>query len=738
MYMKVPSMDQFAFATTGLAALHPKTEDPGDGSDIVMAPAQAASDHRSTVRIDPGDTTAPAANMPLYGVEWGGKFAEFLRAAPKRSEFMRQLLGASIWLLWKDEGCGKIPYCADGRRRSGTLDSPEDRTRLCTFEQAMTEYIKGGYTGLAIALGPDGNGGSWQGIDLDNVEQNRLSAIANAMPGYVEFSPSGRGCHAVGYGREFSTLNPNGSGTEAYARKRFFTFTGNTIRDTGVTCLANFVEQAIGPAHSAGSKITEISSAQVDPQMVTELRSALLFLRADDYDLWVAVGMELRELGDTGRGLWLDWSATSEKFNPSEAAMKWECLRPNRTGYKAVFSKAQACGWVNPKSNAARLDFPTPAPGKGGSDLLAEMYVDWTGENDADVPDIVAGLVADEDVTLCGGHGGIGKSLLGLQMACAIATGNEVLGCQTRKSRVLYYSAEDGRKRLTRRIRNIVGKFGYDSALLRENLVVVDGSEKDPLYGEFVKDIGKAGRPYMSKVLGAKADFHNLQKMVEQYDPQLLIVDGASDTFDGNEIARRDVRAFIKLLRMVHPHRKIAVLLMVHIDRSSARGYSSNDDGYSGSSQWHNSCRRRIFLQNKKNQDGDGDVVESLLLRVMKNQDGPPMPDLELLRGDTGLWFPAVQFTGKLAHKEDRKPDEVLLKLIGKHYSAGSFMSTSLAPQASTGVHAVLKADEDFPRWLTKKRTADVVRTLEQQGKLIREPFKRANRTTAERWKVVT
>ena len=103
---------------------------------------------------------------------------------------------------------------------------------------------------------------------------------------------------------------------------------------------------------------------------------------------------------------------------------------------------------------------------------------------------------------------------------------------------------------------------------------VLDASELEPLYGEELReDMGTSGKPHLMKHLGDTATFRNLQAMVETFDPQLVIVDGASDTFDGNQIARREVRGFIKLLRQLHPMRKsVGVLLMVHINQQ-ARGY---------------------------------------------------------------------------------------------------------------------------------------------------------------------
>ena len=61
------------------------------------------------------------------------------------------------------------------------------------------------HAGLGFALGADGTGNHWQGIDLDGVDSNpALQLLADELPGYTETSPSGNGYHAIGYGKPFS------------------------------------------------------------------------------------------------------------------------------------------------------------------------------------------------------------------------------------------------------------------------------------------------------------------------------------------------------------------------------------------------------------------------------------------------------------------------------------------------------------------------------------------------------
>jgi len=157
------------------------------------------------------------------------------------------------WLLWRyvpslepDEKPKKKPYYANGRAR-GDTDTPADTAQLVSYDEACA--VQHRYDGIGFALG-DG----WQGIDLDSVREKQLSIFANALPGYVELSPSETGCHAIGYGRAFHSLSNNGSGIEAYSGKRFFTFTESVIRDAPITCIADYVEQVLAPVHELRKK----------------------------------------------------------------------------------------------------------------------------------------------------------------------------------------------------------------------------------------------------------------------------------------------------------------------------------------------------------------------------------------------------------------------------------------------------------------------------------------------------
>lgn len=165
-----------------------------------------------------------------------------------------QMQAANRWLLHRK----KQPFYSDGTPRHGELDMPEDVMRLGSFDDALRTYDGGGFDGIGFALG---NG--WQGIDLDKIDANGLSHLADQLPGYVERSPSGKGLHAIGYGESFENLNANSSGVEAYCSKRFFTVTGDQGRST-IECIAAFVRAVIAPLHSSKARKSAASNNRDD------------------------------------------------------------------------------------------------------------------------------------------------------------------------------------------------------------------------------------------------------------------------------------------------------------------------------------------------------------------------------------------------------------------------------------------------------------------------------------------
>lgn len=85
---------------------------------------------------------------------------------------------------WLIASPGKVPRYVDGTKRRGKLDTPEDAARLASYDEAIGARSKSGPDWhLGLALGPDSEGGYWQGIDLDKIDDNLLAGFADIPTG---------------------------------------------------------------------------------------------------------------------------------------------------------------------------------------------------------------------------------------------------------------------------------------------------------------------------------------------------------------------------------------------------------------------------------------------------------------------------------------------------------------------------------------------------------------------------
>ena len=359
-----------------------------------------------------------------------------------------EMRNAQRWLLWAlkpnknpSKKPRKVPYYLNGNNRSGQLDTPADTANLSTFEnafQVLSEAPNEQYSGLGFALGPDGTGNEWQGIDLDHLSDHpELTYVVDDSPSYTEQSPSGNGVHVIGYGKSFISMGSNPSGIEAYSSGRFFTVTGEGSGIGSITCIADFVETRLRPLHSSKVKTSDTNNQhefyeQIAAQTVKDLRSALLFMSADDRELWQKNGHRLKTLGEVGRGLWMDWSATSDKFDPNADSNSWNSFKPTHTSYKAIFTYAQKLGWVNPMSN----DASSNEKGLTGNNKSSNSFIRVSIADVFTYPPepqqyIWAGRIPYDELTLLAAHGGTGKSTFALQLAVHVATNTPFLGLET-------------------------------------------------------------------------------------------------------------------------------------------------------------------------------------------------------------------------------------------------------------------------------------------------------------------
>jgi hypothetical protein len=354
---------------------------------------------------------------------------------------------------------------------------------------------------------------------------------------------------------------------------------GNSQPYSAHQVLAAFSPQRLSV--QANSVVVHQPILQIEQKTYDDLVDALTFLRphASDRSFWIAIGACLRELGDVGRDLWMGWSKSSEKWKEGDIQI-WQTISWDRAGYRGVFSKAQHLGWVNPRSNAAQASLIDT------SALRQVDLTDFTTGEPKPPKFAIAPIVPTGVVTLLSGHGGVGKSTLALTLAAHYAAHRSFGPYTFIGGPVAFVSLEDNGDVIRYRLRLIVEQFQLDSALIQENLLVLDAGGGD---GALVVE------KYVANVrqVVETANAARLRAWVK--GRRLIVVDNASDAYDADENSRRQVRRFMSSLGRVAQQNEAGIILLSHIDKATARS-GAQGNAYSGSTAWHNSARSRIAL----------------------------------------------------------------------------------------------------------------------------------------------
>ena len=164
------------------------------------------------------------------------------------------------WVFWQHEvtttgKITKVPYQVENWKRLAASTRPEE---WATYDQAYLNYPFSDRAGVGFVFA---EGVNIFGIDLDDLDKVAEADQEAAMrlrimirehfPTYREVSPSGKGCHYIGFGSlppEIRSIKDSKYGIEVYDKERFFTFTGNVI--DGMNQLANCQDALTDLAHT--------------------------------------------------------------------------------------------------------------------------------------------------------------------------------------------------------------------------------------------------------------------------------------------------------------------------------------------------------------------------------------------------------------------------------------------------------------------------------------------------------
>jgi RecA-family ATPase len=279
---------------------------------------------------------------------------------------------------------------------------------------------------------------------------------------------------------------------------------------------------------------------------------------------------------------------------------------------------------------------------------------------------IVRELIPDRNVTDLSGDGGLGKSLIALQLGIAMATGTDWLGHMPAPGRVLYLSCEDELDEIHRRVAIIADRKGIPLDDLG-GFGVIDLTDAEAT--ELAAPDGKQ-RLALTTLYDAVAD------VISEHRPKLIVLDTRADVFGGDEISRAQVRFFVRALRRLCFRYDMAILMLSH---PSVAGMSSGS-GQSGSTAWGNSVRSRLYLERPKADDGSEPDRDLRVLTTKKTNYGPADTTIAL-RWDAGIFRPDHVGAGTLDRiARDQHIEERFIELLRDFETQGRHVNANAGP----------------------------------------------------------
>lgn len=456
-------------------------------------------------------------------------------------ELPEDLLGEKRWLVWRAEDGRKVPYYpTTNRRRSGSMETPEDHAQMTDHAEAMVvlERHVPAYTGLGLAITP-GN----LLIDLDDVLEaetgrwldewaEKFVARAISAGAFVEISHSGSGVHVIGRGHARKAGHKKVN-IEVYPSRRFVAITGRLL--PGSTCpgaltdCSDLAEEALqeytrrceekglnGPESALRAPEDRTPPCEVSGTLLDQLNALLGVFSPDDREQWVKTGLALGRAFPGSQEVftaYASWAKISPNYTGSRDDRTMEDIffrqaaMPSTSKYTldTMLRQAEAVG-VHTKIFAQDFpDLPLDEEELAEQRISAALSFKW--ETHALKRDefinrpppkefIVEGFLPKARTAFIG-RGGLGKTMLLLYEGLHVAAGKQLYGefDVLRPGKVLILTAEEERPLLVRRAAALLDELDWEEEeklQAFESIAVHDVSAKIPRLitqskaGEFV------------------------------------------------------------------------------------------------------------------------------------------------------------------------------------------------------------------------------------------------------------
>jgi RecA-family ATPase len=307
----------------------------------------------------------------------------------------------------------------------------------------------------------------------------------------------------------------------------------------------------------------------------------------------------------------------------------------------------------------------------------------WHGEPVPAREWAVLNRIPMSNVTLFSGEGGVGKSIIALQLAVAHVLGQGWFGSLPEHGPALVVCCEDDAPELHRRISLILEHYHASFADL-EYMHLISLAGQDALMAVPNSFGIMRPTPLFGQLTEAACDIH----------PKLILLDNSADVFGGSENDRAQVRQFIGILHGLAIAAHAGVLLTSH---PSLTGISTGT-GLSGSTAWNASVRSRLWMRRPttdKGKDEDEEREPDPDLRVIEIMKANYARTGEIIniRWKDGVFVPVTALGTLEKIASDRDADELFLRLLDRFTVQGR--NASHSPTANNYAPTMFAKDPD-------------------------------------------
>ncbi len=276
----------------------------------------------------------------------------------------------------------------------------------------------------------------------------------------------------------------------------------------------------------------------------------------------------------------------------------------------------------------------------------------WKGTEPLKQRWLAVARIPSGDLTLYSGNGGAGKTETAVQLLVSVAAGlGDWLGCVVETGPALFLSCEEPEANVRDRIERICRHRHIDPHAIADlHLHFPD------LEATWLATADRIGKVTKTALL------LQVEAWITAHRPILVIINSIAAVFDGEAIARRQVRCFLAMLRKIARENETAIVLL---DHPSVRGLADGS-GTANSVDWRNSVRSMLHLSDVDKSDPDLRELE-----VKKSNYGRAGEKIKL-RWNGLTFVPATSGDGSpYRAAAERDVDELFLKLLDKRIAQG-------------------------------------------------------------------